>query len=400
MIRDLTQKMESAAENLEFERAAFFRDRISNISRLREKQNVITGSRGRTDAVGYHIGETKMAIAVLQVQNGTVTGSVVHTMKFTEKGDAAEALVSFLKQYYPGSGNIPDKILTAHSFDDIYLLQKLLSEEAGKKVEILNPKRGVNYSLLKMAEENARQEVIRTTSSDEVSSFAVSELTRITGRPAPLYKIEAFDISNTANADIVASMVTFVNGKPYKSGYRKYSIKGKASQDDYYAMREVLTRRYKSLVSKGEKLPDLVLVDGGEAHIKNAARVFSELGISPFVLGMVKDGRHRTRALVAPDGGEISLEASPAAFSLIASVQNEAHRFAITYHRQKRSKSAVKSELEKVPGIGRARRAKLLKHFKSLKNIAAASVEELSEAIPSNAAAAVYAYFHAQNGRK
>lgn len=396
LVSELTRKMDEAAEALEFERAAFLRDRIANVSRLREKQKIITGSKGQVDAVGYFVGETKIAIAVLRIQNGTVAGSDVSTLKLSSKTEAPEIIAAFLKQYYPGSDRIPDRILTAHRFDDAELLQKLLCDESGKKVEIICPKRGINYSLLHMAEENARQEVLRTTSSEELLSFAVSELTRLTGSAAPLLRIEAFDISNTGNADIVASMVVFDNGRPDKSSYRKYAIRGKTSQDDYFAMAEVLTRRYGKSVEKAEKLPDLVLIDGGEGHVDTAKRVFSELGIAPFFLGMVKDDRHRTRALVTPSGEEIGLNTSPAAFSLVAAVQEEAHRFAITYHRQKRSKSAVGSELDAIAGIGKTRRTALIKHFKSLKAVKAASVEALTEVIPSNAASAVYAYFHGE----
>jgi excinuclease ABC subunit C len=394
LVSELTRKMEEAAEALEFERAAFLRDRISNVSRLRERQKIITGSKGLVDAVGYFVGETKIAIAVLSIQNGTVAGSDVRTLKLSSKAEAPEIIEAFLKQYYPGSGRIPDRILTAHRFGDAELLQKLLCDESGKKVELICPRRGVNYSLLRMAEENARQEVLRTTSSEELSSFAVSELTRLTGSSSPLLRIEAFDISNTGGSDIVAAMAVFENGRPDKASYRKYAIRGKTSQDDYFAMAEVLTRRYGKAAEKAEKLPDLILIDGGAGHVDTAKRVFSELGVEPFFLGMVKDDRHRTRALVTPDGQEIGLNASPAAFSLVAAVQEEAHRFAVTYHRQKRSKSAVGSELDSIPGIGKARRAALIKRFKSLKAVRAASVAELAEVIPSNAAAAVHAYFH------
>ncbi len=388
---EIKQQMEEAAENLEFERAAGLRDRLTAISRLAEKQKIITHGKGDTDAIGIHITHNKLALAIISMHDGTVISGDINIIKSSSKEDFDETISSFIKQYYPRDDYIPDKILLSSKFGDMDLIGRYLSQIANKKVHILSPKRGVNLAILRMAEENARHEIERTTSPKERANFASKELARLIDMPS-LSTIEAFDISNTGAADIVAAMVVFQDGKPEKSSYRKYAVKNIDGQDDYGAMRDVLTRRYSK--ADNMQLPDLVLVDGGYGHVRTALDVFKKLEIDVPVLGMVKNEKHETRALITHDGLEVSLLSSPQAYALVARIQSEAHRFALTYHRKKRRKSSMQSELDKIPGIGPVRRTALVKVFKSVQAISQASIEDLMAVIPKNTAASVYAHFH------
>ncbi len=394
LMDQLKAEMEEAAGQLKFEKAAALRDRYLAVSALSERQKVFTDLKGDVDAFGWYSGQVRSSFSVISLHKGVICRTRTESFK-TSPEDFREAIPEYIRRFYTANPElIPDRILLSSEIEETELTERLFTELRGKKCVLHAPKRGVPRQLMSMAEENAKGEVLRTTEKAELSDRSVSELTRICGAAAPLRVIEAFDISNTSGDQCVASMVRFVNGTPSKNAYRKFNIKTFSGQDDYRAMAEVICRRYSD---ESAELPDLLLADGGAVHANTVRQVLNGLGRSAFVLGMVKDDRHRTRALVTPDGEEISLAASPPAFSLVTAIQDEAHRFAITFHRQKRSKKLISSALENIEGIGQKRRARLLKHFGSLKAIKAASLEELEALLPADVAQRLYSEYHKQN---
>lgn len=394
----LRTEMEAAADALAFEKAAELRDRIAALAILGRKQKVVTDSRGRVDACGLYIGELRAGASVLSINNGAITGqqiSMINRASF----DPAELYASFLKQYYAQCDDIPERILITTEFEDAPLLSDWLSEKRGGRVRIEVPKRGLNRQLLDMAENNAKTEVLRTTKRADKLSRAMTELAALTGSETPYRRMEAFDISNLGNSAIVASNVVFIDGRPDKNSYRRYAIRGKDMQDDYFAMREVITRRFTR--ETGETVPDLVLIDGGAAHVSAAVQAMQALP-EPLqrtvpMFGMVKDEHHRTRALVDPDGRELNLSSLPVCFAFISSVQDEAHRFALNYHNTRAKNEAFQSELDRIPGVGQARRTALLRTFRSVAAIREATMEQLLRVVPRPAAEAVYAHFHTDN---
>ena len=273
----------------------------------------------------------------------------------------------------------------------------MCSSDLGHRVELVTPQRGAKMDLISLANKNAAEEVERWTTREERQSKLMELLGRMLGLEAPPRRIESYDISNQGADDIVASMVVYVNARPLKRDYRRFKLKDMDGPDDYASMDQVLRRRFQRYLDGDEKFadkPDLLLIDGGVNHANVAVRVLEELGLSVPVFGMVKDDRHRTRALVTPEGREIGIQANQAVFSLIGQIQEETHRFAIEFHRQQQNQRVKGSVLDKIPGVGEKRRADLLKHFKSVKNIKAASLAELEEAVPKNTARAVYEYFN------
>ncbi len=387
----LRAEMEEAAEALAFEKAAELRDRIHALSILGRKQKVVTDSRGRLDACGLYVGELKSAVSVLSVNNGAITGQQI-TILNGAANDTLELYASFLAQYYAQSDDIPARILISTDFEDRGLLTDLLTKQRGKTVHIDIPQRGLNRQLLDMSEQNAKSEVLRTTNREDKTNRALAELATLIGFDEPPKRIEAYDISNNGDSAIVASMVVFVNGKPYKSAYRSYAIRGKQTQDDYYAMGEVIGRRFAKAMSA--TMPDLVLIDGGLGQVTSAKTAMEAEGHSVPMFGMVKDDRHRTRALVDADGNEISLSATPICFSLITAIQDEAHRFALRLNHARTKNETLSSALDRIHGVGEIRRAALLKKFRSLRQISEATVAELAEVVPIGTAKAVFDYFH------
>ena len=258
------------------------------------------------------------------------------------------------------------------------------------------PQRGERAEVLRMAETNAREEAERQTTQAERVDRTLELLGKLMGLAEAPRLMESYDISNTGASDIVASMVVYVDGRPLKRDYRRFKLKDMEGPDDYASMEQVLTRRFRRYLDGDEKFvekPDLLLIDGGLEHVRVARRVLEAMALDIPAFGMVKDDRHRTRALVHPDGREIGIQAVPAVFSLIGQIQEETHRFAIEYHRQLQAGHVKGSVLDKIPGVGEKRRAQLLKHFKSVKAIRQASLEELERAVPQSTAQAVYQYF-------
>lgn len=398
LIKTLTSEMNEAAENYKFELAAEKRDRIRALELLGTRQHVWTTENAELDIVGFYRGESKSAFVVLHCIEGKLLDKDLNIFE-TPMQEDADAVTSLVQQYYNMRGVIPRTVLIPGG--DAQPLSELLSEKAGRKVAVLIPERGNKRKLIETANMNAREEVIRITTREEKISRTAEWLRVNLNLEKSPDRIESFDISNTGASDIVASMVVFQKGRPLKKDYRKFKIKTTDGQDDYGSMTEVVARRlarYKSGDEKFGILPDIFLIDGGTTHAAAAKRVVDEMGLNIPVFGMVKDDRHRTRALVTPEGDEIGIAAQPSVFAFIGTIQEETHRFAIEFHRASRKKSTLKSKLDTIPGVGEARKNALLKSFKTVKAISNASVEELSKVVPKTAAQAVYESFRKESG--
>ena len=393
---DLTLEMEQAAEELRFERAAELRDRLRAIELLGKRQKVIAGSLADTDVTGFFRGTAKSCFVVLHYVEGELAAKDFDLFESPVEEDE-DVLSSLMREYYVGRTRLPKQILLPSELPDQVPLTRMLSEQVGYRVELLTPQRGAKVDLIKLANQNAREEVERATTREERQNKLLEALGKMLGLENPPRRMESYDISNTGASDIVASMVVYVDGRPLKRDYRRFKLKDMTGPDDYASMEQVLTRRFRRYLDGDEKFadkPDLLLIDGGWEHVKVAARVLETLNLDIPAFGMVKDDRHRTRALVHPDGREIGIQAIPAVFALIGQIQEETHRFAIEYHRQLQAGHIKTSVLDKIPGVGEKRRTQLMKHFKSVKKIKAASLEQLQEVVPRNTAQAVYQYFH------
>ena len=396
---EIKEQMLSAAENLDFELAAGLRDRLKAVEALGTKQLVTAGTLADTDVVGYGETETKACFAVLHFAGGNLLDKEYEV--FSLPDDKAEAVSSLLKQYYLSRGLAPKHVLLPFPIEDADLFSDLLEQEFGRRPKLRVPQRGDNAHLVELACKNAFEEAQRLTGKEERVSATLTMLGKMLAMEPPR-RIESYDISNIAGTDIVASMVVFQDGKPRKSDYKKFKLEGLLDQDDYASMHQVLKRRL-SHYKEGDKgfaeAPDLLLIDGGVNHAQVAVRALEELGLAFPVFGMVKDDRHRTRALVTPEGSEIRIDNNQAIFSLIGNIQEETHRFAISYHRSLRSKRLRYSALDSIPGIGPKRKQELLKQFKSLSAIGQATLPELERILPKDAAAAVFHHFHS-NGEE
>ena len=395
---ELKAEMELAAEELRFEKAAELRDRYRAIELLGKRQKVVAGSLADTDVVGFHKGEaTKSCFVVLHFVEGELAAKDWDLIDTPMEEETADILSALVRQYYGGRGSLPRQILLPCELEDEVPLMRMFSEEAGRKVELVTPQRGAKMDLIRLANKNAVEEVERWTTREERQSKLMELLGRMLDLEEPPRRIESYDISNQGADDIVASMVVYVNARPLKRDYRHFKLKDMDGPDDYASMEQVLTRRFKRYLDGDEKFadkPDLLLIDGGVNHANVAVKVLEELGLSIPVFGMVKDDRHRTRALVTPEGKEIGIQGNQAIFSLIGQIQEETHRFAIEFHRQQQNQRVKGSVLDQIPGVGEKRRSDLLKHFKSVKKIREATQAQLAEVVPKHTAQAVYDYFH------
>ena len=395
---EIKAQMLSAAENLEFELAASLRDRLNAVEALGQKQLVTAGTMADTDVIGYAQTEAKACFAVLHFSGGNLLDKEYEV--FPVPDDKQEAVSSLMKQYYLSRGLAPKIVLLPFELEDGELFSQLMEQQFGRKSKLRVPQRGDNVRLVELARKNAFEEAQRVTSREEKVSGTLAQLGKMLAMDPPK-RIESFDISNISGTDIVASMVVFQDGKPRKSDYKKFRVEGLTDQDDYGSMRQVVRRRLLRLQAgdKGfDTAPDLLLIDGGINHANVALEVLQELGMEIPVFGMVKDDRHRTRALVTPQGREIAIDGNQAVFALIGNIQEETHRFAISYHRNLRSKRLKYSELDNIPGIGPKRKQELLKQFKSLTAIGMASISELERILPRDAAMAVYQHFRQKKG--
>ena len=397
---ELKAEMELAAEELRFEKAAELRDRYKAIELLGKRQKVVAGSLADTDVVGFHKGEaTRSCFVVLHFVEGELAAKDWDLIETPIEEDTADILSALVRQYYGGRGNLPRQILLPCELEDEVPLMRMFSEAAGRKVELVTPQRGAKMDLIRLANTNAMEDVERWTTREERQSKLLELLGNMLSLDGPPRRIESYDISNQGADDIVASMVVYVNAKPLKRDYRHFKLKDMDGPDDYASMDQVLRRRFQRYLDGDEKFrdkPDLLLIDGGENHARVAVGVLNDLALTIPVFGMVKDDRHRTRALVTPEGQEIGIQGNQAIFSLIGQIQEETHRFAIEFHRQQQNQRVKGSVLDQIPGVGEKRRADLLKHFKSVKKIREATQAQLAEVVPKNTAQAVYDYFHQQ----
>ena len=396
---ELRAQMETAADKLQFELAASLRDRLRAVESLGEKQLVTAGTMANTDVIGYYQNETRACFAVLHYVNGSLLDKEYEILATAD--DPKEAVSSLVKQFYLVRGAAPKVILTPFEMEDAELFSALLQQELGKKVLIRMPQRGDNVRLVELAQKNAREEAERITTKAERRTGTLGVLADMLHLPDTPHRMESYDISNLAGTDIVASMVVFQDGKPLKSAYKRFKVEGLTDQDDYASMHQVLLRRLTHYVQQDAgfaERPDVLLIDGGIEHARVAEDVLQTLGLSIPTYGMVKDDRHRTRALVTAAGDEITISAVPSVFALIGTIQEETHRFAITYQRTLRSRRMKASGLEDIPGIGEKRRQALLKKFRSVKAISQAGQAELEQVLPVPAAQAVYRHFHPQEG--
>jgi len=397
---DLTREMEQAAEDLRFEQAAAIRDRIRAIELLGKRQKVIAGSLADTDVTGYFRGAAKSCFVVLHYVQGELAAKDFDLLETPVEEDEGSVLSSLVREYYVGRNRLPKLILLPCELPDQVPLMRLLSEQVGYRVELVTPQRGAKMDLIRLANQNAREEVERATTREERQNKLLEALGKLLGLDKAPRRMESYDISNTGADDMVASMVVYVDGRPMKRDYRHFKIKDLQGPNDYASMEQVLTRRFKRYLDGDEKFadkPDLLLIDGGHEHVKVAARVLETMNLDIPAYGMVKDDRHRTRVLVHPDGREIGIQAIPAVFALIGQIQEETHRFAIEFNRLQRKGRVRGSVLDQIPGVGEKRRTQLLKHFKSVKAVKAASLEQLQEVVPKNTAQAVYLHFHEQD---
>ena len=391
---EIKAQMLACADNLEFELAASLRDRLNAVETLGKKQLVTAGSLSDTDVVGYSETEAKACFAILHFRGGNLLDKEYEV--FPKPDDKAEAVSSLLKQFYLSRGLAPKTVLLPFELEDSDLFAKLMEQQFGRLSKLRVPQRGDNVRLVELANKNAYEEAERVTGKEERVGATLAALGKMLSMEPPK-RIESFDISNISGTDIVASLVVFSEGRPFKSGYKRFKIEQMTNQDDYASMHQVVTRRFTHYLAadKGfEDAPDLLLIDGGVVHAQTALRALQELHLSFPVFGMVKDDRHRTRALVTPEGEEIRIDANQAVFSMIGNIQEETHRFAITYHRQLRSKRMQGSELEKIPGIGKKRRELLLKRFKSVAAVKKAELSALQDVLGAAAGEAVWQYFH------
>ena len=391
MISTLKQKMEEAAENLQFERAKELLDLIQYIESVMAKQSITINDQTDRDVFGYAYDEGWLCIQVFFVRKGKLLEREVSIFPFYAD-DVAEAFLSFIGQFYFEKEHVlPKEILVPDVIDSSLLAEWL-------KVKVHTPKRGIKKDLLKMANTNAetalKEKLELLKRNEERTVKAAERLGAILGL-GPLVRIEAFDNSNIQGKDAVAAMVVFINGQPAKHEYRKYKIRSVEGPDDYELLREVIRRRYVRLLKEGHPLPDLVIVDGGKGQIGAAREVLKEeLGLDLPVAGLAKDDRHRTTLLLFGDPpAPVPLKRDQPEFHLLQRIQDEVHRFAITFHRQVRSKSLLHSVLDDIPGIGPKRKEQLLKHFGSVKKMKEASLEDFKQAgISRKLAETVMAY--------
>lgn len=399
VLAELTDEMNRAAEEWRFEQAAELRDRIRAIELLGKRQKVVAGSLADTDVTGFFRGEAKSCFVVLHYVEGDLAAKDFDLFDSPVEEDEDAVLSSLMREYYVGRTRLPKQILLPCELSDQIALTRMLSEQVGYKVELVTPQRGAKMDLIRLANQNAQEEVGRATTREERQNKLLETLGRMLAMDKPPKRMESYDISNTGASDIVASMVVYVDGRPLKRDYRRFKLKDMTGPDDYASMEQVLQRRFRRYLDGDEKFadcPDLLLIDGGHEHVKVAQRVLETMNLHVPAFGMVKDDRHRTRALVHPDGREIGIQAVPAVFALIGQIQEETHRFAIEYHRQLQTQHVRTSVLDKIPGVGEKRRGQLLKHFKSVKAIKGAPLEELEKVVPKNTAQSVYNYFHGQ----
>jgi len=402
IIADLRAKMEKAAEELDFEQAAKLRDRINSIERIKEKQKVVYKSVEEQDVFATADIDGSVCLAVLRFSNGRLFDS--EHFFFDDPGDKEGMRSDFITSYYSMRDNIPKRVTVDGEVADRELLEQWLSEKKGKKVTVFVPARGEQLEIVNMCRKNAEEKLAIKKGRTGREIAVLDELKDLLGlKKTPEY-IESYDISHTAGQDSVAGMIVFKGGKPYRKAYKRFSIKSFDGNDDYRAMNEVLTRRFSEYEKSKDstegfgKLPDLILLDGGVGQVHAVEPVLREFGLKIPLFGMVKDNRHRTRA-ISGDGGEIAINSKRQVFTLVSEIQNEVHRFSVAYHHQKHAKRGLSLSLTEIEGVGEKRASALLKYFKTMTAIKNAEVDELSKApgITSAVAQNIYDYYRTKD---
>ena len=417
ILKDLEEKMKKAAEAMEFEDAARYRDLLSSVRQVSQKQKITEGVGEDKDILALYQDETEAVVQVFFVRDGKLIGREHYYMTHVPENNKPAILQDFVKQFYAGTPFIPRELMLQYEIEDAELIENWLSERKGSRVYLKVPKIGSKEKLVELAAQNAKlvlsQDREKLKREEGRTIGAVKEISDLLQLPLTgTARMEAYDISNINGFENVGSMVVYEKGKPKRSDYRKFKIKSVSGPDDYACMREVLTRRFRHGMEESRELeeqemdqeygsftkfPDLILMDGGRGQVNIALSVLEELGIDIPVCGMVKDDNHRTRGLYYHNI-ELPIDTHSEGFKLITRIQDEAHRFAIEYHRSLRSKTQVKSVLDDIPGVGPARRKALMRHFKSLEEIRQATVEELMEIPEMNERTAqeIVAFFASQ----
>ncbi len=419
LLKDLEEKMTQASENLEFEEAIRYRDLYNSVKSVAQKQKITDSNGEDKDILALAKDETDAVVQVFFVRDGKLIGREHFYMTHVEGYDTAQILLDFVKQFYAGTPYIPRELMLQEEIADIEILEKWLSSRKGSRVYLRVPKKGAKEKLVELAAQNAHlvlsQDKERIRREEGRTIGAMKEIGALL-QLENVSRMEAFDISNISGFANVGSMVVFEKGKAKRSDYRKFRIQSVSGPDDYACMKEVLTRRFIHGMEEKEELnrkainqefgsftkfPDLLLMDGGRGQVNIALQVLEELHLEIPVCGMVKDDNHRTRGLYYQNV-EIPIDTHSEGFKLITRIQDEAHRFAIEYHRSLRSKAQVKSVLDEIPGVGPARRKALMRHFGSIGEVREASVEKLCEVpeIPEHIGRQIYAFFRtdAENG--
>ena len=417
ILKDLEEKMKKAAEAMEFEDAARYRDLLSSVRQVSQKQKITEGVGEDKDILALYQDETEAVVQVFFVRDGKLIGREHYYMTHVPENNKPAILQDFVKQFYAGTPFIPRELMLQYEIEDAELIEKWLSERKGSRVYLKVPKIGSKEKLVELAAQNAKlvlsQDREKLKREEGRTIGAVKEISDLLQLPLTgTARMEAYDISNISGFENVGSMVVYEKGKPKRSDYRKFKIKSVSGPDDYACMREVLTRRFRHGMEESRELeeqemdqeygsftkfPDLILMDGGRGQVNIALSVLEELGIDIPVCGMVKDDNHRTRGLYYHNI-ELPIDTHSEGFKLITRIQDEAHRFAIEYHRSLRSKTQVRSVLDDIPGVGPARRKALMRHFKSLEEIRQATVEDLMEIPEMNERTAqeIVAFFASQ----
>lgn len=408
LIKSLTEKMQASSENLDYEAAAKYRDQIKAMELISEKQKIVSANSNLDqDVIGSALGIEEACIQIFFIRNGKIIGREHYLLTNIENETREEILSSFLSQFYTGTVYVPKEIYIEAEIEDMEVFEKLLTEKRGNKVSIKVPAKGDKSMLIKMIKKNAL-EILEKGSQrikrnlDE-SMQAVEELKELLELEEAPLRIEAYDISNIQGVESVGSMVVFERGIPSKSNYRRFRIKTVKGPNDYKSMEEVLERRINRGLGQGDmkgfnKMPDLILIDGGKGQTNIAEEVIYNYGLNIPVCGMIKDDKHTTRGLIYQNK-EIEFSKDNKVYRLIYRIQEEAHRFAIEYHRNLRDKTLFKSELDNIENVGEKRKVNLLKEFGSVENIKTKSIEELAavDGMNMKAAESVYNYFYKQN---
>ena len=407
VIRLLTKKMEAASEELDYERAMEYRDLITSVKRVSEKQKITDTGNDNRDVIALAADEESVIIQMFFIRDGKIVGREHYYMKQAGDETVPDIMSAFLMQFYMGAPFVPKEILVKDMPSGPELIEEWMSTQNGSKVSIIVPQKGRKEKLVALAYENAliklNRDVEKLKRKEERTLGAVEEIAEFLGL-SDIHRMEAYDISNISGFESVGSMVVYEDGRPKPNEYRKFKIKSVEGPNDYASMEEVLTRRFEHGIrelgsgdtdGKFSRFPDLILMDGGRGQVNICKEVLDKLGLDIPVCGMVKDDNHRTRGLYF-DNEELPISHSSQGFHLITRIQDEAHRFAITFHRNLRGKKQVHSVLDDISGVGPKRRRALMKAFESLEDIKNASLEDLSAVEGLNAAAAksVYEFFH------